>query len=340
MKICEICKKEICKNDETTVCPDCGREFHLKCRRLTGCCVDPECRRKDSERKEAEHRKKLEEAAAERIKTKEKNSEENESKKADNNIKNDDKGTEKSVEIKSNGSDKKRRKESRGFIAASIICILLTVSIIVYSVSQSDREDGKTVSETSTLYIVYNYNENRKSKLYNYEKAQQKEKEQKEKKKQEKTSVSTGNNSRPALKITTTTGPYSKVLQELQESLQDALLSLNNAERYIKAAGTDKGTEKACKDVKESVKAANTLKSKLNDAVKICGKSAIFVNIGPVISNMCSQLSDISKDTAELVTEKTWTGYYQKMINLLYPIRLAFNEINVFMAQKGYGIFY
>lgn len=64
-KICEICKNIIEENDEIISCPDCGREFHKKCWRLTGkCCVNEECRQKASERKEVERNQKLEATTA------------------------------------------------------------------------------------------------------------------------------------------------------------------------------------------------------------------------------------------------------------------------------------
>lgn len=58
-KICEICKNPIEECEEIISCPDCGKEFHKKCWRLTGkCCVNEECRQKGRERKEAEKQKK------------------------------------------------------------------------------------------------------------------------------------------------------------------------------------------------------------------------------------------------------------------------------------------
>lgn len=52
--ICLICKNEFVEGDELINCPECGRPYHLKCFRMTGCCADPECREKTNAKKEAE----------------------------------------------------------------------------------------------------------------------------------------------------------------------------------------------------------------------------------------------------------------------------------------------
>lgn len=59
--LCLICKNEFVEGDELINCPECGRPYHLKCFRMTGCCADPECREKTNAKKEAEEQRKKEE---------------------------------------------------------------------------------------------------------------------------------------------------------------------------------------------------------------------------------------------------------------------------------------
>ena len=60
-KICEICKNRLLDDDEIISCPDCGREYHRKCWKTTGCCADAECQEKAKEKTaEAEQNKKEE----------------------------------------------------------------------------------------------------------------------------------------------------------------------------------------------------------------------------------------------------------------------------------------
>lgn len=61
VKICEICKEKILDDDEIISCPDCGREYHRKCWKTTGCCADAECREKAKEKKAESEQKKKEE---------------------------------------------------------------------------------------------------------------------------------------------------------------------------------------------------------------------------------------------------------------------------------------
>ena len=44
--LCLICKQKIEDGEKTYTCTECGKIYHARCWKMTGCCADPECREK------------------------------------------------------------------------------------------------------------------------------------------------------------------------------------------------------------------------------------------------------------------------------------------------------
>lgn len=70
MRVCSICNQEIVEEEqEIMVCPDCGKEYHKSCWKVTGgMCVVSACREKAIKRKEEEEEKRKQEILAAREK--------------------------------------------------------------------------------------------------------------------------------------------------------------------------------------------------------------------------------------------------------------------------------
>lgn len=120
-KVCLICKNEIKEGEKTFDCPECGKTYHHRCWKMTGCCADDECREKTKAKKEkieaenkiaSEHKESTDQKESKQIEIKE-------------NIETNQDHTQKTDENK-----KSKAKKSLIIVAAVIVAYTVLVSSI------------------------------------------------------------------------------------------------------------------------------------------------------------------------------------------------------------------